>query len=226
MFDFPASPSRSPTRRWTALASIGVHALVIVAVIDHKPPVPLPTDPAPEFTDIWVPPQPRTAPPPDEPETVSRGTPDPLNRIPDFPEMVPDQLPPPDLSGTPIDPRSLTGTSATGNFDSLVNGITGPASPGASLNWRQVDEPPRLIESGPLNYPPALEGTGLEGWVRLQFTVDTLGRALPNSLRILAASHSLFSQSARETVLGSRFEPGRERGRAVPVLVEQVVSFK
>lgn len=222
MFDFPAPTSRSTTRRWTALASAGIHALVIVAVVDHKPAPPVPATSVPVHTNIWVPPR-RTTHPPDEQVSQSRGLTISRSQMVDFPDAVPDELPPPDLSGAPIDPCSLTGTVAVGDIGSLLTGIQ---DEGAPFNSRQVDQPPRLLQTGPLEYPSALEGTGIEGWVRLQFIVDTTGKAIPSSLRVLAASHDLFIESAKRTVLESRFEPGRQQGQAVPVLVEQVVRYK
>lgn len=224
MFAFPTTPTRSITRRLTALASAGIHALVIIVVMNHPPAQPTPASPEPDTTPVWVPPS-RATPPRDEPVSQPRGGPAAIGQMLDFPDMVPDQLPPPDLSGTPIDPRTLTGTSVPGGIDSLLYGFDRSGGSGASFNWRQVDQPPRLLEPGPLEYPPALDGTGLEGWVRLQFTVDTLGRAVPSSLHILEASHHLFIESARLTVLESGFEPGREKGQAVPVLVEQVIRY-
>ena len=66
---------------------------------------------------------------------------------------------------------------------------------------------------------------GLEGTVRLRFVVDTSGRAMPETLEVIASSHPLFIASAKKTVTESRFEPGRVNGKAVKVMVEQVITY-
>jgi hypothetical protein len=58
-----------------------------------------------------------------------------------------------------------------------------------------------------------------------QFIVDPTGHAEPSSFRIISSTNKLFEESARETILKSVFRPGRVRGQAVRVIVQQAVAF-
>jgi hypothetical protein len=61
--------------------------------------------------------------------------------------------------------------------------------------------------------------------VRLEFVVDTTGRAERPTIKVLEASHPAFADPAKDLVAKSLFKPGRVRGQAVRVLVQQNVSF-
>ena len=225
MFDFPTTPARSATRRWTALASVGLHAVVLVAVVTHPQAAPAPDVEPPPDTHVFRldPVQPAQIDQPLHRDPVESAGPAPVL---DFPNAILDGIPPPDLSAAPLDPRTLTGAASTSPLDSLMTG-TGPAiSSGAPLDWRTVDEPPRLLSAGAPDYPPSLKGMGLEGAVRLRFVVDTNGRAMPETIEVISSTHPLFISAAKKTVTESRFEPGRVNGRAVKVMVEQVIEYR
>src|SRR5439155_26456991 len=49
-----------------------------------------------------------------------------------------------------------------------------------------VDEPAAIVSAPPLEYPPALRQAGLQGRVTVQAVIDTLGRAEPGSLKVIA----------------------------------------
>ena len=60
-----------------------------------------------------------------------------------------------------------------------------------------VDEPAAIVTAPPLEYPPALRRAGLQGRVTVQAVIDTLGRAEPASLKVIARPNTAFDQSAR-----------------------------
>ena len=74
-------------------------------------------------------------------------------------------------------------------------------------------------------YPAMLQSAGVEGSVRAQFVVDTLGRVEQGSFRSLEATHDLFAAAVRDALGRARFKPAEVAGRTVRQLVEQTFSF-
>ena len=60
----------------------------------------------------------------------------------------------------------------------------------------------------------------------LEFVVDTLGRVEPQSVRVVRSSHAEFENAAIDVIVESVYRPGRIRGRAVRVLVQQEIGFR
>src|SRR5213594_4032341 len=89
-----------------------------------------------------------------------------------------------------------------------------------------VDEPATIVSAPPLDYPPALRHAGLQGRVTVQAVIDTLGRAEPASLKVIARPSNAFDQSARAYVLQAVFRPARVKGRAVRVLIRVPVDYR
>src|SRR6266487_2136702 len=89
-----------------------------------------------------------------------------------------------------------------------------------------VDEPPAIVSAPPLEYPPMLRRAGLQGRVTVQAVIDTLGRAEPASLKVIARPNTAFDQSARAYVLHAVFRPARIKGRAVRVLIRVPVDYR
>ncbi len=100
---------------------------------------------------------------------------------------------------------------------------TSPAGAAMPATPDEVDTPPRVIACRQVEPPPAL--TGVQGRVRVIYVVDTAGRAEPPSIRVLEATRPGFMAPAIATISGCTFRPGRQRGRAVRVLVQQSVAF-
>jgi hypothetical protein len=62
--------------------------------------------------------------------------------------------------------------------------------------------------------------------VVIQAVVDTTGRIDPDDqFQFLQSDHRGFERPAREAILRCRFRPGRIRGRAVRVLIQQPYQF-
>ncbi len=74
-------------------------------------------------------------------------------------------------------------------------------------------------------YPSMLQSAGVEGNVRAQFVVDTLGRVEQGSFRALDATHDLFIAAVRDALARARFRPAEAGGRKVRQLVEQTFTF-
>jgi TonB family protein len=89
-----------------------------------------------------------------------------------------------------------------------------------------VDERAEIVSAPPLEYPPALRQAGLQGRVTVQAVIDTLGRAEPASLKVIARPNTAFDQSARAYVLHTVFRPARIKGRAVRVLIRVPVDYR
>ena len=89
-----------------------------------------------------------------------------------------------------------------------------------------VDERAEIVSAPPLEYPLALRHAGLQGRVTVQAVIDTLGRAEPASVKIVARPNTAFDESARAYVLHAMFRPARVKGRAVRVLITVPVNYR
>jgi outer membrane biosynthesis protein TonB len=58
-----------------------------------------------------------------------------------------------------------------------------------------------------------------------QFVIDTTGHPESAGFRILSTTNQAFNEPAREMIMKSVFRPGKVRGQAVRVQVQQAVSF-
>lgn len=74
-------------------------------------------------------------------------------------------------------------------------------------------------------YPSMLQSAGIEGNVRAQFVVDTLGRVEQGSFKALEATHDLFAAAVRDALGRARFKPAEVGGHRVRQLVEQTFTF-
>src|SRR5256712_155885 len=89
-----------------------------------------------------------------------------------------------------------------------------------------VDERAAIVSAPPLEYPPALRQAGLQGRVTVQAVIDTLGRAEPASLKVIARPNTAFDKSALAYVLHAVFRPARVKGRAVRALIKVPVDYR
>lgn len=140
-----------------------------------------------------------------------------------------------DISPTIPEPGSMGDLIRELAFDRPSIATSGgggtPTSPnvpnGQPLTERSVDWPVvALPGSAAPRYPSLLQSAGVDGDVRAQFVVDTLGRVEPGTVRILESSHESFSQAVRDALVRARFVPAEAGGRKVRQLVEQPFSFK
>ena len=92
------------------------------------------------------------------------------------------------------------------------------------LGVDSVEEPPERLR-GPMPDPEYLMRSGKPGLVMVGVIIDTSGHAEPHSIEIVCASDPGFIISARGTVLGSVFTPGRIYGRKVRVRVHIPIQY-
>jgi len=79
--------------------------------------------------------------------------------------------------------------------------------------------------NAPPTFPALLRAAQVGGSVRVQFGVDTAGRVVLESIRVLQSDNDLFIASLRGALTRWRFEPATRNGRAVPDTIEQEVAF-
>jgi protein TonB len=140
-----------------------------------------------------------------------------------------------------IDTNILPGIPEPGAMDHLLDPkfdptrVAGSRLPTAGPNVAdgppmlesQVEQPVVAIPgTATPRYPSMLQSAGLEGDVRAQFVVDTLGRVERGSFRALESSHDLFAAAVREALSRARFKPAEAGGRKVRQLVEQTFTFR
>ncbi len=89
-----------------------------------------------------------------------------------------------------------------------------------------VDQAPRRLSSGEIEYPNELREAGVEGKVVLAGIVGVDGLIEEGSVEVMSSTHADFEQSAIQALRDSRFEPGVVDGEAVRVRVEVPIQFR
>lgn len=90
----------------------------------------------------------------------------------------------------------------------------------------QVERPAKQLPGGfVLRYPDMMRASRTSGEVLAQFVVDTNGRALPETFKILKTTHDLFTQAVKDALPDMRFVPATIGGKPVRQLVQQPFSF-
>jgi protein TonB len=217
MFDMllESRPNPLGLPRWGVVGAIGLHVAAIGALL--RAPGPPPVVPPIMIIDGFP-----TAPPSTAPvRTGGSEGPAPFRVVVDVPlpplpviepipggteNPAPAPIGPGNPVGVPLDPWGL------GN--------------GAPLPDSLAQERPELLAAPQPVYPAPLREAGVEGVVVVQVVVDTLGRAEPESVRVLQHSEVGFDASAVAAIRLARFRPARVWGRPVRVLVQIPIAFK
>ena len=152
--------------------------------------------------------------------------------------VVPPKIVPPTIMVFDSDVIPAIGGPSTltrlGDFDPKGISTTiggGPASPNGGVGelfTEAVVEKQIVAIPGTATprYPSSLQSAGLEGDVRAQFIVDTLGRVERGSVRVLDSTHELFASSVRDALVRARFKPAEAGGHVVRQLAEQTFTFR
>jgi TonB family protein len=136
------------------------------------------------------------------------------------PDVIPTNIPPVNLQEH-FDPKDYSGTGVEGGV------ATGIVPTGNEVFMEAIVEEKPSVLSGPtLQYPELLRQAGIQGRVLVQAIIDTLGRAEPNSVKILQSPNPGFDQAAKTYVLKALFRPARVHGRAVRVLINLPIDFR
>lgn len=136
------------------------------------------------------------------------------------PDVIPTNIPPVNLTEH-FDAKDYTGTGVEGGIS------TGMVPTGNEVFAEAIVEEKPSVLSGPIPvYPELLKQAQIQGRVMVQAVIDTLGRAEPNSVKILQSPNPGFDQSAKNYVLKALFRPARVHGRAVRVQINIPIDFK
>lgn len=223
----PESNARRQRRTGGFVVSTVVHLALIALAVQATG---LTAAPRPKTTtvDVFVyrPPAPAPTPPPpnvDPRPSNTRGPTIPASpTLPTIPDVVPDKLPDAGSMGDLIDHMFNR------DRDPIAGPLTGtPNVSGDGPLTADVVEKAvvALPGSATPRYPSMLQSAGVDGSVRAQFVVDTLGRVEQGSFRALESTHDLFTASVREALARARFTPAEAGGRKVRQLVEQTFTF-
>ena len=226
----PESKPQAQRRGGGFVVSTGLHVTLLALAVQATTLTAKPPE-APTVTPvIYLPPRPDPRPlSPSVSSTVPRtnqtvvSTPPPTPFI--APVDIPTTIPEP---GTMLVPSAEDAFRQKGGIrlgDGPTNAVPN-VSDGQPLTERYVDRAVVALPSSSPRYPSLLQNAGVEGDVRAQFVVDTLGRVEQGSVRILESTHDSFAQAVRDALLRARFVAAEAGGRKVRQLVEQPFSFK
>jgi hypothetical protein len=135
------------------------------------------------------------------------------------PALIPIAIPSVNLQER-FDPKDFTGV---GVEDGTVTSVA-PA-PDQVCDPSVLDDPPILLSSPPLDYPPLLRQVGVAGRVVVLAVIDTTGRAEPASVRVIQGAHAEFDQPSKQWMLNALFRPGRAGGRPVRVRINRALDY-
>jgi protein TonB len=228
----PESNAVRQRRTGGLVVSTVVHALVIALAVRATMLTAAPSPKLqPDRPPIYVsPPEPapKTQRPP-APQLHS-ATPAPsVPTIPDIPQPVITAAVPttiPDVGATILHGSDVFSRTPIASGPESTAGAPNVAD-GSPLPERFVEKVVVALPGTAPRYPDMLRQAGVEGDVRAQFVVDTLGRVEPGSVRVLEATHDQFAAAVR-TALSSRarFKPAEAGGHRVRQLVEQTFTFR
>lgn len=229
----PESNAQRQRRVGGAMVSAVVHVVFIALAVRATG---LKAEVAPDITPVRpifvAPPTTPPSKPPVATAPTSPASPSPTVPVPPTPELlIPDVITPgiPE-PGNPIDPGAWERRGLVPSLSSMGSPGTGTApnvSAGSPMTEDLVDKPILAIPgTATPRYPSMLQSAGVEGDVRAQFVVDTLGRVEPGSVRILDKSHDLFAAAVENALSRARFKPAEAGGRKVRQLAEQVFTFR
>jgi TonB family protein len=135
------------------------------------------------------------------------------------PALIPIAIPSVNLQER-FDPKDFTGV---GVEDGMVISVV-PA-PDQVCDPSVLDDPPILLSSPPLDYPPLLRQAGISGRVVVLAVIDTTGRAEPASVRVIQGAHPGFDQPSKQWMLNALFRPARTGGRPVRVRINRALDY-
>lgn len=88
-----------------------------------------------------------------------------------------------------------------------------------------VDEQPALLRHPPIRYAPEMQALRIGGTVIVEATLDTTGRILPATVKIMQSPNPVFDAESKRVVLAAVYRPARVHGRAARVTIHQPITF-
>jgi protein TonB len=227
----PESNARRQRRLGGLAVSSGAHLVIIALAVRATALTATPRPETKAVPTIYIAPDPT----PPQPPSPRRPFTNPDPSVPsapnarDFPTVpnldnIPNVIPDAGSMANLMEPAfDATRVSASGP----PTGASPNVSDGAPLRENMVEKAVVAIPgTATPRYPSLLQSAGVEGDVRAQFVVDTLGRVEHGSVRILETSHDQFSAAVRDALAGARFTPAEAGGHKVRQLVEQTFTFR
>ena len=88
-----------------------------------------------------------------------------------------------------------------------------------------VDVQPALVSHPPIRYAPEMQKLGIGGTVIVQATLDTTGRVLPATIKIVQSPNPVFDVEAKRVTGAAVYRPARIAGKAARVTIRQAIAF-
>jgi len=88
-----------------------------------------------------------------------------------------------------------------------------------------VDAAPALVIRPPIRYPPEMQALRVGGTVTIEATIDTTGRVVPGSVKVIHSPNPGLDAEARRVIAAAVYRPGRRGGRAVRTVIRQTITF-
>jgi TonB family protein len=88
-----------------------------------------------------------------------------------------------------------------------------------------VDEPPALVTHPAIRYAPEMQALRIGGTVIVEATLDTTGRVLPATVKVVQTPNPVFNAESKRVVQASLYRPARVHGRATRVTIRQPITF-
>ena len=147
---------------------------------------------------------------------------------------------PPELATPSGLPRIDLSMHVTNQYDSAaerIDGNIGRCRRGDVYSGRSISAPvvyfefqvekpaTALQDSVAPRYPDEMRASHTKGEVLAQFVVDTTGRVLPETFKVLKSTHDLFTQAVMNALPGMRFTPATIAGVPVRQLVQRPFYF-
>ena len=206
-----------------AIIGLSVYATAGAVTEDEEPVVQ-----KVDFVDIKKdePPPPAEEPPPPPPDQVFAPPPPQGFQVLTAPVKIPDVIPEIDLNKALTNEADFSGKGVAGGIAAGVVGGTAPVNQNQTYFDFQVEKPVAPIPgAGVPRYPDILRSSGIEGQVLAQFQVDTTGRVMVETFKVITSSHDLFERAVRQQLPNMRFLPAEIGGRKVIQLVQQPFQF-
>jgi beta-lactamase regulating signal transducer with metallopeptidase domain/outer membrane biosynthesis protein TonB len=110
-------------------------------------------------------------------------------------------------------------------FKMVITGIAPSPSQGSLSFPRDAQVAPAPGSAAP-RFPEILIRAGVSGVTIVQFVVDTTGRPILETLKVVRSDHQLFTNAVQSSLSGLRFLPARVGGRNVKQLAQMVYRFE
>lgn len=152
----------------------------------------------------------------------------PRTAMPDAPPItvpvtVPTRIPLPGEGGRPLVDTRDFGRGIGGNAGpERGDGTAGTGGPRSALEVDRVAAPLHPVD--PV-YPAQLRAAAVTGSVLAEFVVDSTGRMVPESFRVIDSANDLFTEAVRGALLRTRFHPAEVAGRPVSQLARETFTF-